>query len=170
MLSIASNAFGGTTGAEVTGGTGRTDLRFDTGAAITAGKNVAGTINGATAVGIGQSLIGATGDPSEGMNLLVTGGAIGSRGTLNYSLGYASQLNTLVTSLVSNEGPLATRTNGINASIKDIARSKAAINLRLVEKERQYRAQFTALDGVLTKMGTTSTFLTQQLASLNSGL
>ena len=167
VLSIASTAYGAISGAEITGGSARADLMFDTGATVTAGLNVEGKINGATAVGSGQSLVGAVGNAAEGLNLLINGGALGSRGSVNYSLGYAFQLKQLTTSLIGTEGPIASRTTGLSASLKDVAKSKAALNARLVTKEKQYRAQFSALDGVISKMSTTSTFLTQQLANLS---
>lgn len=167
ILSIASTTYGANSNVEITGGSARTDLKFVTGATVTAGLDVAGTINGATAVGSGQSLVGANGNPAEGLSLLINGGALGSRGTVNYSLGYAFQLKQLTASLIGTEGPIASRTTGLAASIKDVARSKDALNARLVTKEKQYRAQFTALDGVISKMSTTSSFLTQQLANLS---
>ena len=37
---------------------------------------------------------------------------------------------------------------------------------RLIGIEKRYRAQFTALDQMLSSMNTTSTFLTQQLDQL----
>ena len=51
--------------------------------------------------------------------------------------------------------------------IKDIAKNRDVLNARLAVTEKRYRAQFTALDGVISKMSTTSSFLTQQLANLN---
>ena len=167
VLSVASTAYGAISNAEITGGSGRSDLRFDAGATVSAGLNVEGTIDGVIAVGSGQSLVGAIGNAAEGLSVLVSGGALGSRGTVNYSLGYAFQLKKLTTSLIGAEGPIASRTSGLSASIKDVAKSKEALNARLVTKEKQYRAQFSALDGVISKMSTTSTFLTQQLANLS---
>ena len=167
VLSVASTAYGAISNAEITGGSGRSDLRFDAGATVSAGLNVEGTIDGVIAVGSGQSRVGAIGNADEGLSVLVSGGALGSRGTVNYSLGYAFQLKKLTTSLIGAEGPIASRTSGLSASIKDVAKSKEALNARLVTKEKQYRAQFSALDGVISKMSTTSTFLTQQLANLS---
>ena len=172
-LSVTSASFGTASHAEVTAGNGQTNLRFDKSSPllkVISGLDVAGTINGKAGTGNGQNLLGAVGDATEGLSLSVTGGAIGDRGTVNFSKGYAYQLGKIVDSLLGADGPIASRTTGINASLKDIAKSKDALNARLVVKEKQYRAQFTALDGVISKMSTTSSFLTQQLANLNKSL
>lgn len=166
VLKLSSVSYGSTSLIEILGGSGAANLSFATGAVTTAGQDVAGTINGVAATGSGQSLLGAIGNGAEGLSLTITGGSLGSRGKVNYSQGYAYQLNKLTASLLGSDGPIASRTNGINASIKDIARNKDVLNARLVDNEKRYRAQFSALDSVISKMSSTSSFLTQQLANL----
>ena len=87
-LSITSDGYGSDSTVEITSvgaGTASTlGLSAGTG---TAGVDVAGSINGVVAAGIGQALTGTTGDASEGLKLLITGGATGSRGTVGYSRG-----------------------------------------------------------------------------------
>ena len=170
-LTLRSAAFGAGSNVSVSGGNGQSSLGFDPGTApnatiITAGNDVVGTINGVAGIGKGQALTGAVGDASEGLALTVTGGSIGSRGILNFTKGYANQLSKVVDTLLATDGPISSRTNGINASIKDVARNKEALTARLAATEKRYRAQFSALDSVISKMSTTSTFLTQQLANL----
>jgi flagellar hook-associated protein 2 len=167
-LVITSNRYGSASNANITGGSGQTNLNFGVGAVITAGRDTAGTINGVAATGSGQLLSGAIGSGSEGMSLKITGGSTGARGTVNYSQGYAYQFNKLTTSLLGAEGPISSRTEGINASIKGLAKNREQLGARLVGIEKRYRAQFTALDLTISKMSTTSSFLTQQLASLSS--
>lgn len=130
--------------------------------------NAAGTINGVSATGSGNTLRGVLGDASEGLTINVAGGALGARGTINFSLGYAAQLDAVITNLLSDEGVLATRTEGINSSISRLDKQAEAISVRLVAIEARYRAQFTRLDTLLSSMSTTSSFLTQQIASLNA--
>lgn len=130
--------------------------------------NAQGTINGVTATGSGSNLLGMLGDASEGLNVKVLGGALGARGTVNFSIGYAAQLDSVIASLLSDEGILTSRTEGINASIKRLDQQTDALNTRLVAIEARYRAQFTRLDTLLASMSTTSSFLTQQLAAINA--
>lgn len=130
--------------------------------------NAQGTINGVTATGSGTNLAGAPGDASEGLNIKISGGALGARGTINFSIGYAAQLDSVINNLLGDEGILASRTEGINESIKRLDKQTDALNIRLVAIEARYRAQFTRLDTLLASMSTTSSFLTQQLAAINA--
>jgi len=61
---------------------------------------------------------------------------------------------------------VASRTDGINDSIRDVGKRRERIEARLVQIEARYRAQFAALDTMIASMTKTSEFLTQQLANL----
>jgi len=162
VLTLTSNRYGSSSTASVTGGTAQATLFGST--TDTAGLNVAGTIGGFGATGSGQTLTGS-GD-TAGLQLTITGGATGARGTVQFAQGYAFQLNELIGNVIESDGLLAGRTDGIGRSIKDLGSRRAALVLRLGQIEQRYRAQFTALDTLLSSMNTTSSFLTQQLANL----
>ena len=130
--------------------------------------NTAGTINGVAGTGANTTLTGAIGDASAGLRIEVNGGATGNRGTITYSVGYASKLNTLLTSLLSDDGILAARTDGINTSIKNIDKQSDAISTRLTAVEARYRAQFNKLETLISSMSSTSTYLSQQIAAINA--
>ncbi len=165
VLTITSNRYGSTSGASVIGGTGMTNL-LGAAATVAAGLDTMGTINGVAVTGAGQFLTGAKGDPSEGLRVQITGGSIGIRGTVNYSQGYAYQLDNLANSQLGTDGPISSRTNGINASLKSLDENRQRLTDRLADTEKRYRAQFTALDMIISRMTTASNFLTQQLANL----
>ena len=88
-------------------------------------------------------------------------------GVLAAATAFGNSLSTLSDSLVGTGGALQTRTDGINNSIKDLTRQSDTISRRLVDVEKRYRTQFTALDVLMSNMQQTSNFLTQQLANLN---
>ena len=73
-----------------------------------------------------QTLAAAAGNASEGLRLTINGGSLGARGTVNFSRGYADQVNTLINGLLSNTGPLQGRTDGLNRSIGDIEKQRTA--------------------------------------------
>lgn len=164
VLTITSSNYGSTSSVVVSGGSAEIALGLN-GDTSTSGLDVAGSIGGAAATGSGQLLSAIGGDPS-GMSIIVAGGATGDRGTLYYSNGYASLLNSWATSSLSTDGILASRTEGIGRTITDIGKQRSALETRLVAVERAYRLQFTALDAMLSSMNTTSTYLTQQLEQL----
>ena len=163
-LSISSNRYGtaskieGIVGNALAGTFGTVDYANGT------GKDVAGTIGGVAATGLGQTLTGA-GD-AIGLNIKVIGGATGDRGSVKFAQGYAAQLDKLIAGMLATDGTLSSRTDGINRTIKDIGSRRDALNLRLVSIEKRYRAQYTALDVMMSNMTKTSSYLTQQLANL----
>src|SRR5690606_33199312 len=61
----------------------------------TDGVDVVGTIGGAAATGSGQFLSAAKGSDAEGLKIEIVGGAIGNRGRIDFSQGYADRLSQL---------------------------------------------------------------------------
>ncbi|TCS39193.1 flagellar hook-associated protein 2 [Paucimonas lemoignei] len=165
ILSIVSDRYGSASNVEIVSGNGLANL-LGGGQTATTGLDVAGTLNGVAATGAGQTLTGAKGSPTEGLKLTITGGALGDRGTINLSRGYASKFDSLLTSLLDTKGPLTSRTDGLNATLKSLSDQKERISDRLIDIEKRYRAQFTALDVAIASMSQTSNYLAQQLANL----
>lgn len=85
--------------------------------------------------------------------------------------GYATRITAATTDMLGAQGLITSRTDGLTTAIKKNATSQDDMNTRLDLTEKRYRAQFSALDLVISKMQSTSTFLTQQLTALqnNSG-
>ena len=161
-LTITSSNYGSTSSVAITGGSASSLMGTPV---ETAGVDVAGSIGGVTATGIGQILKANNGDPID-LSIVVNGGATGARGTLNYSHGYAYLLDKWATSSLATGGILASRTDGIGRTITDIGKQRTVLENRLIGIEKRYRAQFTALDVMLSNMNKTSTYLTQQLDQL----
>jgi flagellar hook-associated protein 2 len=165
-LSISSSKYGDSSNIAIASLTG-TKVEDLFGAATPAkGLNVAGTIGGLAATGNGQTLTAMAGSAVEGLQLAVTGGTAGDRGTISFSQGYAFQLNTLAASFIGTDGMVTGKTNGLNNTVKSIQKQTDAFNTRLTAIETRYRAQFTALDSMLSSMQTTQSYLTQQLAAI----
>ena len=165
VFTLTSNSYGSTSNVTVSG-TGAGNLLG--GAPVsTAGLDVAGTIDGQATTGSGQFLTGDAGNVL-GLKVQVSGGALGARGTVNYSHGYSYSLDNLVDSMLASDGLIAGKTKGLNSSITDIGKQRDALNVRLAALQKQYTAQFAALDVMLSKMNQTSLYLTQQLATLSN--
>jgi len=160
-LTAASSSYGSTSSV-IIGGAGAADL-LGTNPTLTAGVDVAGTIGGAGGTGTGQVL-----QDAQGLSITISGGALGDRGSVNYSNGYAFLLDKWAGSILTTDGVLANRTDGINSSIKDLSNRRAALETRLIGIEKRYREQFTRLDVMLSSMNQTSNYLTQQLAQISN--
>ena len=167
VLTLTSARYGSESGVQITSGNALAGLLGATPSA-TAGLDVQGTINGVAASGSGRFLSDVSSSGSAGLKIEVTGGALGARGSIHYSRGYAATLDKLVQSFLASDGAISGRRNGIDESIKSIGKRREEMERRLVDVETRLRAQFTALDTLLGKMSATSTFLTQQLAKLDA--
>jgi flagellar hook-associated protein 2 len=104
-------------------------------------------------------LAAALADPAKDVSALFTQ-------TTTNNEGIAVRFSTALHSIVTFDGLIANRTDGIAASITSIGRSRDTLNARLVQIEARYRAQFTALDTMMSSMSRTSQFLSQQLPRL----
>jgi len=80
--------------------------------------------------------------------------------------GVATRLTKVTEDMLGSQGVFKTRTDGLNASIESMSKSQDRMELQLAQTEKRYRAQFTALDTMMTTMQSTSSYMTQQLAAL----
>ncbi|OYO30437.1 hypothetical protein CD932_04305 [Janthinobacterium sp. PC23-8] len=164
VFSIVSNKYGSSSKLEITG-SGANDL-FGT-PTMTTGEDVTGTIDGAVAVGSGQTLTGSAGSGSAGIAVLINGGQLGDRGTVNISKGISALFATITDNYLGTAGLIQNKSTGLNKSIADIAKQRDALNTRLTLTEARLRRQYSSLDVTLSSMNSTSNFLTQQLAKLS---
>jgi len=163
VLTITSKNYGAESSVNVAGGNGRDGL-LGTTPVVTAGLDVAGTIGGIEATGSGQFLTGT--GAAQGLKLKITGGVTGDRGTVAFSQGYAYQLNGFLTELLDSDGIFTSATDALNTQIKGVASDREVAARRLATYEERIRAQFTAMDILVSQLRTTSDFLTSQLANL----
>lgn len=80
--------------------------------------------------------------------------------------GYAARLDDYLDGYVGTKGVLDSRIDGLNTSIKGIEKQRESLQYRMDALEKRYTQQFSGLDGLLSNMQLTSSFLSQQLAIL----
>jgi flagellar hook-associated protein 2 len=80
--------------------------------------------------------------------------------------GVAERLFSQLVDRLASDGDIEGRNTRLKNELKDIERDKQAFNLRMAQVETRLRKQFTALDSLLSQMQSTSSYLTQQLASI----
>jgi flagellar hook-associated protein 2 len=162
-LTVTSNKYGSTSNVSISGN-GASNL-LGSAPVSSAGVDVAGSIAGTTATGSGQSLTASAGD-ALGLKILVSGGALGDRGTVDYSQGFAGMLNLWATSQTGTSGLLSAAVAGQNSTVKLLGTQITAQQTRLSLLQASYTKQYTALDLSLASMASTSTYLSQQLTAL----
>jgi flagellar hook-associated protein 2 len=83
--------------------------------------------------------------------------------------GFGTRMATLVGGYTDTTGGVLTAaTKGINKTLDSLAKQYSATSERVEATIARYKAQFTALDVMMSRMNQTSTYLTQQFESLNN--
>jgi len=67
-------------------------------------------------------------------------------------------------SLLSVDGAISTRTDGLRKRIELNQDAQDRLDLRVAQTEKRLRAQYTALDATLGRMSGLSQYVTQQMA------
>lgn len=92
-------------------------------------------------------------DPAAVSKMFGTNGALGK------------PLRAAMSSYVGSGSVLDSRTQNLNKRLKDLQKQRDNYDVHIDQLTTQYRTQFTALDAMVTKLQSTSAFLSQQLAS-----
>lgn len=82
--------------------------------------------------------------------------------------GFAAKLSTLADGWLNDNGLIDSREDGLKTQVEGIDDQILRLEDRMISVEERIRAQFTALDTLVSSLNNTSNFLTQQLASLNN--
>lgn len=93
-------------------------------------------------------------DPEAASRMFGEDGAIGAG------------MKTTLDRLLDGDGLLAGRSSALDGRSRALANERTALDRRMEQVEARYRAQFTALDSLVTKLQSTSSYLSQQLSSL----
>lgn len=86
---------------------------------------------------------------------------------LSGSQSVAGKLDKLITGWTSSSGILSQRTANLNARTKDIAKKSADFEVTMKTFSDRITKQYTALDTMMTKLGSTSSYLQQQFDALS---
>jgi flagellar hook-associated protein 2 len=81
---------------------------------------------------------------------------------------YGTAMEDATDAMTGTFGLVSSRIEGLSRSLKDIDLRKETLSARLANIELRYRTQFTALDGMMSSMTATSSFLTQQIANMSA--
>ena len=79
---------------------------------------------------------------------------------------YGAAFEKVSKEINATDGLIANRSNGLSTQSKSLDVQMERMETRMTQVEARYRAQFTALDVLMSKMQTTSSYLSQQLANL----
>jgi len=130
------------------------------------GTDVAGTIGGRAATGIGWTLTSSEGD-AQGLAVTYAGAATGDVGTFTYALGLGGTMTRLTDLLTrAGDGTIATQTTSIEQSVTALQRRADDVQARLDRRREALVAHFTAMEAALGRIQAQGNWLTQQLSAL----
>jgi flagellar hook-associated protein 2 len=89
-------------------------------------------------------------------------------GTTGSRTGYGTQVAALVDTFTGADGKLGNATEGVKATLKSLDTRYAATELSVEAKVARYRAQFTQLDMLMSKMNATTSYLTSQFSAMSA--
>lgn len=133
------------------------DFGLTGGVVVTAGTDVAGTIDGVAAFGSGNVLLPAIGSKAEGLSMLVEPGTTST--TLNFTRGFAGGLSSLVNEFLKTSGLISEREANIDKDIKRVANDEEVLNRRSEAYRARLMAQFQAMESIVRSLNTTGGFL-----------
>ncbi|XKG39529.1 flagellar filament capping protein FliD [Marinobacter sp.] len=167
-LSFNSGKFGSDSNVNITAVD--TNTAADLGLSVatgTAGIDAAGTIDGRSAKGDGQVLfLENDAGPASGLQVRITGGATGARGSVNFIEGVGERTVNLVTNIVGSDGSLESRTDSLQRTMDRIAEDRVRLDDRIESYRERLVKQFSAADSLIAQLNSTRDYVTQQLAAL----
>ncbi len=127
------------------------------------GQNVTGTINGESAIGSGNLLIGNSGT-SDGMSIMYSGTATGAVGSVTVNMGIGATYDGLIDLLANPFTGLLQNSLTASQDIYDSLQAKIDnLNIAL-EKERERLTQsFVHMESLVSQFNATGQWLTQQI-------
>lgn len=108
-------------------------------------------------------------DPSSGIRMKITGGAIGARGDITYISGFADQLNaSLLAMLDSKDGIISNKLDALDNDKEKLAEKRESIDTRMSAQEARLKSQFLYNDAIVSKLNSTGDFIKQQFEAMNN--
>lgn len=166
-LTFTSNRYGSESNVSLTSST-LGELATKTGEA---GLDVQGTINGQQAKGDGQVLYlgnDATGG-AAGLQVRITGGEVGDRGSVRFIEGVSEKMVGTITDILGANGALDSRTSSLNRDLERFAEDRQQLERRIQSYQERLVDQFSAADSMVGQFNQTQDYLTQQLAGMSGG-
>lgn len=130
----------------------------------TAGTKVAGTINGVAGFGSANVLLPALGQPGEGLGLIV--GENATSATINYSRGFAGELEDLIQQYLAKNGLIDTREANLEDSLEGLDDDQERLDRKMTAYEERLIQQYIAMERILNSLNSSGSFLDNLIDTL----
>ncbi|CAN5608970.1 hypothetical protein BH10ACT3_BH10ACT3_22990 [soil metagenome] len=136
-----------------------------------AGVDVAGTIGGVAAVGIGRQLTAPADDPQMGgLSVRVTDDTLGAHGAVTYGAGIAQRVASMISSATDvTTGYLTSAESTRKQKISTLQQGIDRYEVRLTAHEKNLKTYWAALEVSLNNLKNQSSNLASQISGLSAG-
>lgn len=136
----------------------------------TLSRLVGGTANGSSlsSLGISLQVDGTLKLDNDKLKTALADGGKQAASLFGGSDGFATKLNTQLDQWVGSNGVLASRTDSISQQLTALKAQQSTLDTRMQDLTARYQAQFTALDTLMSKLNSTSSYLQQQFDALTN--
>ena len=124
-----------------------------------------GTLTSLAQVGISSQKDGSLLLDSSKLNIAMAANYTDVTNLFSSSTGYATRLEAWATSALGAGGLIDSRTQSLRQYVRDRNEEIDRLEIRMTALEKKYTTEYTNLNLMLSRMNSTSTFLTQQLVS-----
>lgn len=162
---ITSTKYGGSSLVSIL--TASTDIETDLGLSVatgTAGATAAGTINGETAFGSANVLLPPLGTAGEGLAIVV--GDSATSATVNFSRGFAGELEALLDEFLGPKGLIATRESNLEDSLDKLDDAQEKLDRRMSAYEERLLNQFIVMERIIGSLNSSGSFIENLIDTL----
>ena len=162
---IVSTSYGTSSTVNITAASA--NIADDLGLAVangTAGVKVAGTINGVPGFGSANVLLPDLDEPGAGLAMII--GENATSATVNFSRGFAGELNELISSFLASDGVIALREESLETQVESFDDDQGNLDRRMSAYEERLMRQFIAMERILNGLSNSGSFLDNLIDTL----
>ncbi len=170
-LTITGPQFGSNSSFTVAYGVGDTTSAGQVGIAAQqyAGTDIAGTIDGVAATGLGQVLTANTGATASGLIVRYSGLVTGAVGSTTVVVGTGALISRIARSVTrSGDGLVDSVTTQLDLSSQSIQRRSDDVSARLLRRKNALLKQFAAMEAAVQRVNAQSSQITSMISSLQT--
>jgi flagellar hook-associated protein 2 len=135
-----------------------------------AGTDIAGTIDGEAATGIGQLLVGNAGTNAAGLTIQYDGLALGAVGSVNLSLGAGARIERLLDQFLNTgNGLVDSKVSALDARNSRLTTRIDELDARLERRRAVLLANFLQMETAIARLKQQSTSLLGSTSSPSNG-
>ncbi len=155
---ITSDAYGDSSVFSIT--TASTDTSTDLGLTVkdgVSGDTVAGTVDGTTGFASGNVLLPALSEDGSGLAIII--GINATSATVNFSRGFAGELERLIDNFLDSEGPITQRKETLDTRLETLETEETRLERRIEAYEERLIQQYIAMERIINSINSSGSFL-----------